>query len=412
MPPPPVGAIRLLRVWLAVVGMSAGIIWGDGHPAEVTGAALCVVGILVLGCRRNTAAVLVGILMATLGAGAVDASLRSGRRSAAALLSSDFANCEITGVVLEDQGALGTLVAVKRADCRGFAPIEDPGTVISPTKVADAGSLVSASGSFVPLQDDPFDLSRRRAGAAALFDGTWQRTGNIGSLPLRLAAAIRHGLQEATTTLGPPRQGLVRGLTIGDTRQLDPAIVDNFRRAGLSHLLAVSGENLAMFLGALALLVRRLPHRLRLVSYLAAISLFVLVVGPQPSVLRAAVMGAVMVAAVGGGHRTQPLAVLGTALIIVMAFRPGLVFSVGLQLSAAATAGIVLWTKPLERLLRPLPRVLALPLAVTMSAQAAASLFDLTAKPASIAFLAVAEPSRSAIATSLTPLSRKFCAWA
>jgi competence protein ComEC len=126
-----------------------------------------------------------------------------------------------------------------------------------------------------------------------------------------------------------------------------------------------------MFMGALALVIRRLHFRLRLFAYLGAIGLFVLVVGPQPSVLRAAVMGAVMVAALGRGQRTEPLAVLASALIIVIAFRPGLVLSVGLQLSAAATCGIVLWTKPLERAMKPLPRAFALPLAVTIAAQAA-----------------------------------------
>jgi competence protein ComEC len=328
----------------------------------------------LLGFRRNPSALLAGILLVAFGAGAVDASLRSGRTEAVAVLASAFATCRIEGRVLEDQAALGTLVAIQRANCQGFAPIEDPGAVMFANKVADAGSPIWATGSVIPLHDnDPFDLARRRAGASALFDASAQRTGKIGSLPLRLAASIRHGLQDAAGSLGPPREGLVRGLTIGDTSKIDQATVDDFRRAGLSHLLAVSGENLAMFLGALALLVRRLPFKSRLTAYLAAIALFVLVVGPQPSVLRAAVMGGVMVVAVGKGHRAQSLGVLATALIIVVAFRPGLVFSVGLQLSAAATAGIVLWTKPLERLLRPLPRAVALPLAVTVAAQAAVS---------------------------------------
>jgi ComEC/Rec2-related protein len=328
----------------------------------------------MIGWRRHRTALLAGILLAAFGAGAIDASLRSGRSAAVAVLASDFATCQIRGRVLEDQGALGTLVAIQGASCRGFAAIEDPGTVMFPNKVADAGSEVRADGSLVPLRDDDaFDVARQRAGASALFDVNEKRVGGIGSLPLRLAASIRHGLQDAASSLGAPREGLVRGLTIGDTSKVDGAIVDDFRRAGLSHLLAVSGENLAMVLGALTLLVRRFPYRSRLISYLGAIALFVLVVGPQPSVLRAAVMGAVMVAAVARGYRTQPLGVLGTALIIVVAFRPGLVFSVGLQLSAAATAGIVLWTKPVERSLRPLPRVISLPLAVTLAAQTAVS---------------------------------------
>jgi competence protein ComEC len=363
--------VRLLRLWLAVAGLSAGVLWGYAHPGPLPAIGLCALGGATLSFRRKAILLLVGVVAAAFGAGALDASLRTERTAAVSVLASDFAHCEVTGRVLEDQGALGTLVALAQAHCNAYAPIQNPGTVMFPTRVADPGATVSASGTLVPLQDDPFDLARRRAGASAMFDAGSSRTGRASAPPLRLASAIRNGLLDATRSLGPPRRGLVRGLTIGDTSDLDPVTVDDFRRAGLSHLLAVSGENLAMFLGALAFAIRRLHYRLRLLAYLYAIGLFVLVVGPQPSVLRAAVMGAVMVAAVGRGHSAQPLAVLATALIVVIAFRPGLVFSVGLQLSAAATSGIVLWTKPVERALRILPRAIALPLAVTISAQIA-----------------------------------------
>jgi competence protein ComEC len=363
--------VRLLRLWLALGGLSGGVLWGYAHQALFLPLALSALGAATLALRRKPTLVLVGVVVAAFGAGALDASLRSARTAAVGVLASDFAHCQITGRVLEDQGALGTLVALVEASCHGYARISDPGTVMFPTRVGDPGATVSSSGTLVPLRNDPFDLARRRAGASGLFDPDSSHTAPASSPPLRLASAIRNGLLDATQTLGSPRRGLVRGLTIGDTSDIDPVTVDDFRRAGLSHLLAVSGENLAMFLGALAYAIRRLPYRLRLLAYLGAIGLFVLVVGPQPSVLRAAVMGAVMVAAVGRGHRAQPLAVLATALIVVIAFRPGLVFSVGLQLSAAATTGIVLWTKPVERVLRKLPRTFALPLAVTISAQVA-----------------------------------------
>jgi ComEC/Rec2-related protein len=431
-PLPALGEMRLLRLWLALGGLSAGVIWGYTHGNERAGVVLCMIGIGAVSIRRKKAALLIGIALAAFGAGAFDAALRSDRTAAVEVLASDFARCKIEGKVLEDQGALGTLVAIHQADCAGLTRLEEPGTVIFPDKVADAGSLLAAEGTLVPLQDDAFDLSRRRAGAAALFDADSARAAGIPSLPLRIAASIRHGLQDATHSLGPPREGLVRGLTIGDIHKLDQVTVEDFRRAGLSHLLAVSGENLAMFLGALALVVRRFPYSLRLTTYLGAIALFVLVVGPQPSVLRAAVMGAVMIVAVGRGHRAQPLAVLATALIIVIAFRPGLVFSVGLQLSAAATAGIVLWTKPVERFLQPLPRAIALPLAVTLSAQAAVSpiliatfgQLSLVAPLANLlAFPAVAPPTvlgllggvvslvNSAAARFLVTLAGPFAGW-
>jgi ComEC/Rec2-related protein len=363
--------MRLLRVWLAAGGLCAGVLWGYSHHLVAPALALGAAGISMLGFRRKPMVLLVAVVLAAFGAGALDASLRSARTAAASVLAADFASCHIRGRVLEDQGALGTLIAVQEARCHGFAPILDPGTVMVPGRVAAAGAQLSTTGTFVPLQEDPFDTARRRAGASGLFDAGVVRTQPPSWFPLQVASSIRHGLIDATRSLGPPRRGLVRGLTIGDTTDLDQTTIDDFRRAGLSHLLAVSGENLAMFLGALALVIRHLHFRLRLLAYLASIGLFVLVVGPQPSVLRAAVMGAVMVAAVGRGYRAQPLAVLATALIVVIAFRPALVFSVGLQLSAAATGGIVLWTKPLERMLRPFPRVIALPLAVTISAQSA-----------------------------------------
>ncbi|MDP9222340.1 MAG: ComEC/Rec2 family competence protein [Actinomycetota bacterium] len=367
---PKAGGAALARVWLAAAGLSAGVVWGFEHPAPVVGGGLCTLGGLLLCLRRKAAAGVVGIIMVASGAGALDASLHA-RPTAAAAIAASLPRCTIGGSVLEDDGALGTLVTVTQAVCSGFAPVHNAGTVMFPQRVGDLGATISATGTLLPLQDDAFDVSRRRAGASAWFDPEAVRSQGTTSLPLKVAASIRQGIENATRSLGPPRGALVRGLTIGDTTDIDQVTVEDFRRAGLSHLLAVSGENLAMFLGALAVVFRALPYRLRLLAYLAAIALFVLIVGPQPSVLRAAVMGAVMVAAVGAGRRVHPLHVLATALIVVIAFRPGMVFSVGLQLSAAATAGIVLWTRPVQRSLRRLPRFLALPLAVTVSAQAA-----------------------------------------
>jgi competence protein ComEC len=148
-------------------------------------------------------------------------------------------------------------------------------------------------------------------------------------------------------------------------------MIESFRRAGLSHLVAVSGSNLAILLGALALVFRKLDHKLRVAAAGAAIALFVLIVGPQPSVLRAAAMGTVAVAAMGWGRRTEPLLALGFGVLAVVLWRPALVFSVGLQLSAAATGGIVLWTKPLAERMPWLPVPIRVALAATLAAQVA-----------------------------------------
>ena len=161
----------------------------------------------------------------------------------------------------------------------------------------------------------------------------------------------------------------MHGLTLGDTDSLDPTSLEDFRRAGLSHLLAVSGTNVAIVLGSVAWAARRLPHKLRILTGGVTLILFVLVVGPDPSVLRAAAMGGIGLMALSLNRTTEPLHALGLALIVLVGARPALVGSVGLQLSAAATAGIVLWSGSLARAL-PLPGLLKVPLSVTLAAQA------------------------------------------
>jgi len=160
-------------------------------------------------------------------------------------------------------------------------------------------------------------------------------------------------------------------LAVGDTERLDLAILDAFRRAGLSHLLAVSGSNVAIVGGAVALALRPVGLVARVAAGAAALGLYLLVVGPEPSVLRATVMGAIALVALATGTRTDPLAALGVAVLVLIALRPGLVYSVGLHLSVAATAGIVLWGEAIARRAGRLPRVISVPLGVSIGAQLA-----------------------------------------
>lgn len=226
------------------------------------------------------------------------------------------------------------------------------------------------TGWLVPLRaGDTFDDARRRLGAHAAFDieeidQVAPPSGLHGA-----AAGVRAGLDRSTGGMEAERAGLLSGLTTGDTSGLGWNTEGQLRRAGLSHLVAVSGSNVAIVVGAVALVVARLALSIRLIACGLALGLFVLVVGPEPSVLRAAVMGAVALLALTVGRRTEPLHALGLALIILLALRPGLAFSVGLHLSAAATAGIVLFSGHLTRAMRCLPRFVSLALAVTLAAQ-------------------------------------------
>lgn len=245
------------------------------------------------------------------------------------------------------------------------------GVVAVREEAGPPGASVAAEGWFVSLGDEGFDMSLRRAGAHALFHAA--RMGSIAPAPgvHAVAQRVREGLGEAVSGLDGRVAGLLKGLTIGDTSELPPDTIDRFRAAGLSHVLAVSGSNVAIVLGAVLVGMRSLGHRVRIAFGYAALALFVLVVGPDPSVLRAAAMGSIALACLAYGRTAEPLAALGLAMIAVVALRPGMLFSVGMQLSAAATAGIVIFCGPIERALHRLPAGFRTMIAATLAAQVA-----------------------------------------
>jgi competence protein ComEC len=162
------------------------------------------------------------------------------------------------------------------------------------------------------------------------------------------------------------------GLALGDTSALDPNIEEDFRATGLSHLTAVSGENVAMFLApvlALAMLLR-LGGRGRFVVGVGAVAFFVLLTRAEPSVLRAAIMSGLAMLGIFLGRPRSPPAILGGAVLLLLALDPTLAYAIGFQLSVAATAGMALLAEPVAGRLGFLPRWLALAAATTIGAQA------------------------------------------
>ena len=360
----------LTRVWLALAGVVAGTVYGCGSGAPIGTAAVGAAGIATL-FRRRSSLRLVGVAAIAFGVAGLGASIRCSTNSVLEAVAHDVPACAISGRVLESAGGLGTLVGVETLRCRGYARINHPGIVVVDGALGDAGSGIEARGWLFSLTDDDFDVARRRLGANAYFDVAAVRLTAPDAAPLAAAASMKHGLLRATSGLEKRKAALLRGITIGDTKGFNDQTLEVFRRAGLSHLLAVSGENVAIVLGAIAIVAARLALRSRLLLAAAALVMFVLVVGPEPSVLRAALMGAISLAALAFGRRAEPLHALGLALILLVCLRPGMVFSVGLHLSAAATAGIVLWSGSLARHLAFLPSSVALGLAATLGAQLA-----------------------------------------
>jgi competence protein ComEC len=265
---------------------------------------------------------------------------------------------------------LGTFVRVTTASC-GDAVLAAPGTVVLQGEVSDAGTPVSAEGLLVALRSSSFDRLRARAGADAALYADSVEASPIPRGPYSVASAIRKGLIRSTDDLPSATAAMIRGASIGDTSTFTPATLDVFRRSGLSHVLAVSGTNVAIVMGALLLVLKRMGVRLQAAAGAFGIVLFVLVVGPEPSVLRAAVMAGISLLALVGGRTAESFRALAVALIVLIAIQPGLVRSIGLHLSAAATGGIVLFAPAISRRLIRLPEQLSLPLAAGISAQVA-----------------------------------------
>jgi competence protein ComEC len=175
----------------------------------------------------------------------------------------------------------------------------------------------------------------------------------------------------------PPREAtLARGFVLGEDDGLDPSTKEDFIRAGLSHLTAVSGENVTL-LALLAMPILAafgIPLRERLVWVIGLIAVYVPLAGSSPSIQRAGVMGAAGLLATLTGRRTSRLYALGLALVATLAINPSVASDVGWQLSFAAVLGILLLAAPIrDRLLAWLGggtwrRALAEGVAVTVAA--------------------------------------------
>lgn len=159
------------------------------------------------------------------------------------------------------------------------------------------------------------------------------------------AAAARDRFREASSHLPADAAGLLPGMVAGDTSALPEDLGDAMKTTGMTHLTAVSGANCAVILGGFLMLARtvRLPRPLAALVAAGGLAAFVVLVGPDPSVLRAAVMGCIGLAGVAGGLRGRSLSFLCLAITVLLLSDPFLAASVGFLLSVLATLGIVLF---------------------------------------------------------------------
>ncbi len=189
----------------------------------------------------------------------------------------------------------------------------------------------------------------------------------------RSVERVRAGLRHAVADRPPEPRALVPALVLGDTSTLTEELAADFRTTGLTHLTAVSGANLTLLLAFVLGLARWAGMRgwwLRGLGLLGVVA-FVALCRTEPSVLRAAAMGLVALAALGSGGGRRGLRHLSAAMLGLLLLDPFLSRSWGFTLSVLASAGIIWWAGRWAALMCWLPRPLAEAVAVPLAAQLA-----------------------------------------
>ena len=240
---------------------------------------------------------------------------------------------------------------------RGFVRRPRP-----PADGFDYDGFLRSRGVLVQIQVTSAVPAGRRGGPAGVVD--------------HIRARAERALAQARA---PERAALARGMVLGQDEAIDDGVREDFRRSGLAHLLAASGQNV-MLLCALALPLLSLAglrHRGRALTLIALIALYVPLAGAGASIVRAGIMGAAGIVAMLAGRPSSRLYALLLAAVITLAWNPRVSCDPGWQLSFAAVAGIAAGAGPLRRALaRRLPehraaRAVADGLAVTLAATAA-----------------------------------------
>ncbi|MBT1001704.1 ComEC/Rec2 family competence protein [Paenarthrobacter sp. DKR-5] len=237
-----------------------------------------------------------------------------------------------------------------------------------------AGERVRAAGTLREAEPGDSVVATFSPGAPPVKTaaGSLLRPGGGGAGSSPGPQAVRERFRAAAGWLWPEAAGLVPGMVVGDRSAIPAGLNAAMKETGLTHLTAVSGTNCSLVLGAVLLLCRsvRLPRRVAAAAAAAALLGFVWVVGPDASVLRAAVMGGIGLAAVLPGRPGKPGAALCAAVVLLLAADPWLATGYAFVLSVLATAGLVLFGGRCATWLhRWLPGWLARAVAVPLAAQ-------------------------------------------
>lgn len=395
------------RLYAIASGLAAGVFVAEATNLTVIAVlAPLAAGALIAACvvaGRNAVAALALVVVASASFGAALAGLRLAAvdRGALARAAARGADALVEGRVAEvprsRDGVLRFAMNVRDATIDGRAVRVRENVLVSmrppPAQQLGHGDRVRIDVRLGPLatpaepqrppaddmgaaasRDARAEAAARRLRWSGIGAGAYARPDGIERLggpsaPLDVIGRVgRDAVARPILRLPPREAGLLLGIAVGDSSRLDPGVEADFRTTGLTHLLAVSGGNLALFLGSIAFLLRalRAGRRTQLAVLGVALVSFMAITRFEPSVLRAGLMGGVGLAGVALGARREALDALAVAAIVLLVADPFIVRSVGFQLSALATFGILVLG---PRLRAALPGKLGAAASVTLAAQ-------------------------------------------
>ena len=199
-----------------------------------------------------------------------------------------------------------------------------------------------------------------------------------------LLSSIKDRAQAVIARLMPePEASLLQGILLGIRSGIPDDLYEDYNLTGTSHIIVISGANIMVVAMLFTKSFGWLMGKQRAYWFtLAGISLYVLLVGADAVVVRAGIMGGLLVTAVYLGRRATAYVTLAAAAMILTLINPLTLWNVGFQLSVAATLGLILFTTPMEQALTRLcvrfvprehaeriVRILSSVLVVTLAAQ-------------------------------------------
>ena len=375
----PWGALAVLGA--LVVGIWAGESAGPGSAGVILAVSLSAIAFAAW-VRAPVARMTVGVLaFALLGTAVMQRSLHGLEFSPLRTAVQQRTDAVIHATLVDDPAAgLFDAMALVHVDTISFGGrsegtdaggrrvlVTASGDVAARLRLLAAGDGVVVRGWLAPLEG--FDLRWCWKHAVGELHATELVDASHATAPLaRAANATRALVLGGSESMPPVDRGLLAGFLLGDTRGIPREVTDQFRDAGLTHLLAVSGENVAFVLALFAPLLRRLSWRGRLVLGISVLALFGTMTRWEPSVLRAIAMAVIGLVAGYLGRPTAGLRVLVLAATALLVADPLLLHSVGFLLSCGASLGIALLARPLAARL-PGPAWIREVLGVTAAAQ-------------------------------------------